>query len=277
MLEIMSIPTTRSPAPNARDTTAAVRPGARQEVTCRAPGRARDLAPGLGMCAVALIASYGAHRLTGAVPALTAALLLGVLSVNIGIIPAASRAGLRFAASTLMRAGLILLGLQIALRDIFELGWQTIVMIVVVMLATLSCTQWLGLRMGLSPRMSLLVASGFAICGASAVAAVNGVLGERHGAREAERDAAAAVALVTLCGSLAIAVMPPAGHLLGLSDYDLGRWIGASVHDVGQVVATATIAGSGRSCRCSCSASSPWRRSAPPERSPSPSWTRRAP
>ena len=60
---------------------------------------------------------------------------------------------------------------------------------------------------------------------------------------ERKHDAATAVALVTLCGTLAIAVVPTAGHLLGLSTYDLGRWIGASVHDVGQVVATATVAG----------------------------------
>jgi uncharacterized integral membrane protein (TIGR00698 family) len=113
---------------------------------------------------------------------------------------------------------------------------------VVVLLATLFGTRWLGRRMGLPDRMSLLVASGFAICGASAIGAVDGALGAREG-DDRERDTATAVALVTLCGTLAIAVMPAAGHLLGLSPHDQGRWIGASVHDVGQVVATATVVG----------------------------------
>jgi uncharacterized integral membrane protein (TIGR00698 family) len=201
------------------------------------------LAPGLAVCAAGVVVSWGIHLLAGAVPMLTAALLLGVIAVNTGMLPEATRAGSRFAASRLMRAGVVLLGLQIALSDIAGLGWQTIVMTVVVLLAAFFGTQWLGRRMGLSDRMSLLVASGFAICGASAVAAVNGALGTRPGDREAERDTATAVALVTLCGTLAIAVMPAAGHLLGLSPYDLGRWIGASVHDVGQVVATATVVG----------------------------------
>jgi uncharacterized integral membrane protein (TIGR00698 family) len=177
---------------------------------------------------------------------LTAALLLGIVAVNAGVLPSAARAGSRFAATTMMRAGVVLLGLQVALTDIAGLGWQTIVMTVFVLLATLLGTRWLGRRMGLSARTSLLVASGFAICGASAVAAVDSVLGQdRDSGRdgERERDAATAVALVTLCGTLAIVVMPAAGHLLGLSAYDQGRWIGASVHDVGQVVATATIAG----------------------------------
>jgi uncharacterized integral membrane protein (TIGR00698 family) len=204
--------------------------------------RVRELAPGLAACAAGLLAAWGVHRLVGAVPMLTAALLLGIIAVNAGILPEVTRAGSRFAASTLMRAGVVLLGLQVALADIAGLGWQTIVMTVFVLLATLFGTRWLGRRMGLSERTSLLVASGFAICGASAVAAVDGVLGhDRDGDRE--RDAATAVALVTLCGTLAIVVMPAAGHLLGLSAYDQGRWIGASVHDVGQVVATATIAG----------------------------------
>ena len=198
--------------------------------------------PGLAACAAGVLAAWAVHRLAGAVPMFTAALLLGIAAVNAGVLPETTRAGTRYAAGTLMRAGVVLLGLQVALRDIVGLGWQTIVMAVFVLLTTLFGTQWLGRRMGLSPRMSLLVASGFAICGASAIAAVSGVLGSRDNDND-DRDAATAVALVTLCGTLAIAVMPAAGHLLGLSPYDQGRWIGASVHDVGQVVATATVVG----------------------------------
>lgn len=211
--------------------------------------RAREVAPGLLASAAAVLVAWGVHRLLGAVPMLTAALLLGIVAVNAGALPDTTRAGTKFAASSLMRVGVALLGTQVALRDIAGLGWRTIVMAVAVLLATLLGTRWLGRRMGLSGRMSLLVAAGFAICGASAVAAVDGVLGSGgpgtrgEGERERERDAATAVALVTLCGTLAIAVVPTTGHLLGLSTYDLGRWIGASVHDVGQVVATATVAG----------------------------------
>jgi uncharacterized membrane protein YadS len=250
MLEIMTASTTH---PHVRTGTATHAPSRTARFR-----RVREVGPGLTVCAVAVLAAWGVHHLIGAIPMLTAALLLGILAVNTGVLPEATRAGSRFAASTLMRAGVVLLGLQVALRDIAGLGWQTIVMAVTVLLVTLLGTRWLGRRMGLSERMSLLVAAGFAICGASAVAAVDGVLGPRgegkregKGAREGdggregyrERDAATAVALVTLCGTLAIAVVPTAGHLLGLSPYDLGRWTGASVHDVGQVVATATVAG----------------------------------
>jgi uncharacterized integral membrane protein (TIGR00698 family) len=51
------------------------------------------------------------------------------------------------------------------------------------------------------------------------------------------------VALVTLCGSLAIVTLPILGKLIGLSGHSLGSWIGASVHDVAQTIATASAAG----------------------------------
>lgn len=59
-------------------------------------------------------------------------------------------------------------------------------------------------------------------------------------------DTAASVALVTLCGTLAIVVLPLLRHPLGLEEAVVfGQWVGASVHDVGQTVATAnTVPGS---------------------------------
>ncbi|MFD1572659.1 putative sulfate exporter family transporter [Agromyces cerinus subsp. nitratus] len=75
------------------------------------------------------------------------------------------------------------------------------------------------------------------MCGASAI----GAMGAAVRARDEEQ--AVPVALVTLCGTLAIAVLPALWHPLGLSNVQFGHWVGAGVHDVGQVVATAQIAG----------------------------------
>jgi uncharacterized integral membrane protein (TIGR00698 family) len=52
-------------------------------------------------------------------------------------------------------------------------------------------------------------------------------------------DTGVAVALVTLCGSLAILLLPALRGPLGLDPVAFGSWVGASVHDVGQTVATA--------------------------------------
>ena len=91
--------------------------------------------------------------------------------------------------------------------------------------------------MGVSPGTSLLVATGFSICGASAVAAMDGVTGNE------EDEVVTAIVLVTLFGSLAIVVLPLLQHPLGLADVEFGLWTGASVHDVAQTVATASVVG----------------------------------
>ena len=201
--------------------------------------------PGLALTAGAVAVSWFANRMWPTLSPLTAAVILGVLAAN--LLPAATmsaaRPGAQIAAKRLMRLGIMLLGLQLALGDVLKLGWQTLVLVVAVVFATFFGTQWLGRRMGLPGRQPLLIATGFAICGASAVAAMEGVT-RRPGDAEDDPDPVLAVALVTLCGSLAILVLPLLRGPLGLHDpAAFGHWVGASVHDVGQVVATSSSGG----------------------------------
>jgi uncharacterized integral membrane protein (TIGR00698 family) len=201
--------------------------------------------PGLALTAAAVTAAWFANRMWPALSPLTAAVVLGVVTANLlpGATMTAARPGLQVAAKRLMRLGIVLLGLQLALGDVLKLGWQSLVLVVAVVFATFFGTRWIGHRMGLPGRQPLLIATGFAICGASAVAAMEGVT-RRPGESEDDPDPVVAVALVTLCGSLAILVLPLLRGPLGLHDPAVfGHWVGASVHDVGQVVAASTSGG----------------------------------
>ncbi|WP_443042754.1 YeiH family protein [Streptomyces sp. NBC_00344] len=204
--------------------------------------------PGLALAAVGLVLAEGAHALVPGVPMLTAAVVLGVVSAHVpGVHPLVrgrGRKGLALAGKHLMRAGIVLLGLKLSAGDVLGLGWPTVAMVSGVVLATFCGTWWLGRRLGLPGDQPLLIATGYAICGASAIGAVGGVLG-REDDEEHARDMATSVALVTLCGTLAIAVLPLLRQPLGLDPVQFGRWVGAGVHDVGQVVATAQTAGPG--------------------------------
>lgn len=84
----------------------------------------------------------------------------------------------------------------------------------------------------------MLVATGFSIWGASAVAAMSSIVDPRG---KSEEDTAQVVALVTVYGTIAMFVLPALAPLLGLSDLQAGIWIGASVHEVAQVVAAGGI------------------------------------
>ncbi|MFD8752821.1 YeiH family protein [Kitasatospora sp. NPDC059577] len=203
----------------------------------------RGDAPGLLLAALGVAAALGVHAVVPAVPKLTAAVVLGMAAAHLpGLRPVVrgiARPGLSTAGKRLMRAGIVLLGLKLSLGDVLGLGWATVVMVLAVVAATFAGTLWLGRRLGLPGDQSLLVATGYSICGASAIGAVSQAAGSE------EEDVAASVALVTLCGTLAIAVLPLLQHPLGLGEVEFGRWVGASVHDVGQVVATAQTGGAG--------------------------------
>ncbi|MEU2262002.1 putative sulfate exporter family transporter [Streptomyces sp. NPDC019645] len=214
--------------------------------TRRGTARARPAGPagpvpGLVLAAAGVAAAWLVHRAVPAVPMLTAAVVLGVAAAHAPWsapwVRGRCRAGLTLATKRLMRAGIVLLGLKLGLGDVLGLGWATVAMVPAVAAATFCGTWWLGRRLGLPGDQPLLIAAGYSICGASAIGAVGSV----HDSDD--DDVVTSVALVTLCGTLAIAVLPLLHGPLGLTDAEFGRWVGAGVHDVGQVVATAQTAG----------------------------------
>ena len=193
--------------------------------------------PGLVVATAGVAVTMLAHRLFPQVGLLTWAVLLGVVAVNLGMLPASSRPGLRTATKRTLRLGVVLLGLSLSLDVVASLGLPLLAVIVTTLFATLVGTTWLGRRMGVGRSRSLLIGTGFAICGASAIAAM-----EEPAEADAD-DVAAAVTMVTLFGTIAMLALPLLQRPLGLTDIQLGVWAGAGVHEVGQVVGAASPAG----------------------------------
>ena len=195
------------------------------------------VAPGLALAGIGVALSLGAHRALPGLPPLVLCVALGVALANLARVPGSAVAGLKVAGGPILKLGVVLLGLDLAFPEILALGFRALLVVIGVVAITFFGTRWAGRRLGVSDNLSLLVATGFSICGVSAIAAANGVV-------EAEEDEVAfSVALVTLCGTLAIITLPPLQGALGLDDEQFGAWVGASVHDVAQVVATSSTAG----------------------------------
>jgi uncharacterized integral membrane protein (TIGR00698 family) len=195
------------------------------------------LVPGLAMTGVAVAVAVGVHVFIDVVSPLVVAVVLGAIVANTFGVSVTAHPGVRFAAKRLLRVGVVLLGFQLSLGQLKALGAPGLAVVAVTVAATFFGTRWAGRKLGLSSGMSLLVATGFSICGASAIAAVEGIADAK------EEEVAFSIALVTLCGTLAIFILPIAGNLVGLHGIAYGNWVGASVHDIGQVVAAATPAG----------------------------------
>jgi uncharacterized integral membrane protein (TIGR00698 family) len=182
--------------------------------------------------AAATVLALGVEHFSHVLTASTVAVALGALVRSTGVFRSSWKPATGFAAKRLLRIAVVLLGLQLPLSQVRDLGWGGVVLVVGVVTVTFVGTQLLGRALGLSRARSLLVATGFSICGASAIAAV------RPATDADEEDVATSIALVTLCGSLAIVLLPLLRAPLGLDVHAFGVWVGASVHDVGQVVAT---------------------------------------
>lgn len=201
----------------------------------------RKALPGVLLAAAGAAAGYGIHAALSWIPWLTASLVLGVI---LGCIPALRprldgtfRPGLAVASRRVLRLGIVVLGLQLSLENIVGLGWLTIVAIVVLVTVSFTLCWLIARAFRLEGDQAVLFAAGFSICGVSAVGAMSAARGSDP------EDSGAPVALVTLYGTLAIVVLPALAPILGLNSVQFGHWVGASVHDVGQVVATAQTLG----------------------------------
>ncbi len=197
---------------------------------------ARSLVPGYGLAALAGVLAVVVGSQVRAVPSLLLGLLAGIVVGNALGIPARFARGLHSAASLLLRTAVVLLGLRIAPEEVVALGWGGFAVVAALAAATLGIALLAGSRGGAKSRF--LLGAGFAICGASAIAAVAGALKSRH------EDVLVGIALVTVCGTLATLLYPFVGPVvLSLDPSQYGRWVGASVHDLGQVVAAASTQG----------------------------------
>lgn len=204
-------------------------------VTLRtAPKSARRLpawAPGLALALVLTGAATWIATLVHA-PVAPFALVAGFLIAA----PLAGRLdlapGLKIAERPLLRAGIALLGLRIALGDIAHLGVQTLLMVLGCVALTLGLGSLIGRMFGLPRGFSMLSASATAICGASAAMAVASVLPKGP---EAERQTGYVVAVVATLSTLAMLAYPAIAHLAGLPPEAAAIFLGASIHDVAQV------------------------------------------
>lgn len=191
----------------------------------------KSVVPGLVAClATGLLCIFASSFLNG-FSALLMAILLGALWRNIAPVPQILDSGVAIASKKLLRLGIVLLGLQLSLGTIVGLGPGVLLVVLLSVSVTFAATLWIGAKMGIELPQRLLIATGFSICGAAAVAGTENVT------RAKQDQVATAIGLVVLFGTLMIPAMPLLGSLLGMDDRSIGMLIGASTHEVAQVVA----------------------------------------
>jgi uncharacterized integral membrane protein (TIGR00698 family) len=193
--------------------------------------RGRSLAPGLIASAVVAAAATFLSQQYGA-PVMLFALLLG-MAMNFLAVDGACRSGIDFAARTLLRIGVALLGLRITIAQVTALGWQPVALVIVAVVLTIGVSMLVARRLGFQDLFGLLTGGATAICGASAALALAAAL-PSHPLKE--RATLFTVIGVSTLSTLAMIVYPMIVHALGLDAQAAGIFLGGTIHDVAQVV-----------------------------------------
>lgn len=187
--------------------------------------------PGLAVCvALGALAQWLGERY--GLPAVLLAFAFGV-AVNFAPRPAAWQPGIDFAARTVLRLGVGLLGIRLTLADMGALGFAPIAIALIVVPGTILAGTWIALRMGFERAFGILTAGATAICGAAAALAISAVLPARP---NGERDTVFAVIGVTTLSTIAMVLYPLLVPILGWDERLAGLFLGGSIHDVAQVV-----------------------------------------
>ncbi|HEU6448184.1 MAG TPA: putative sulfate exporter family transporter [Verrucomicrobiae bacterium] len=130
----------------------------------------------------------------------------------------------------LLQICVVLLGFSMDLPVVLRLGLNGSLFAAASIGATLILGVWLGRKLSLERKTSILISAATAICGGSAVAAVSTVIGAT------EAEIAVSIGTVFLLNAAALYLFPLTGHLLHLSQTQFGLWAGIAIHDISSVV-----------------------------------------
>ena len=189
------------------------------------------LVPGLMIALLIAMASQFISEHYGA-PAMLLALLFGI-SLNFLADHPECSGGISFGARNVLRLGVALLGLRISFDMIWILGWPVVGLVVSMVPLTIVFGLLVSRLFGFKFRFAFLSAGAVAICGASAAIAIAAILPKDA---KSEDRLVFTVVGVTLLSTVAMITYPILSQYLGFSDQMAGIYLGATIHDVAQVV-----------------------------------------
>ena len=164
------------------------------------------------------------------IPVTLMALLIGLslnfLSADIRLTP-----GLAFASRSLLRWGIVLVGVRVTFGQIAGLGLVAFFCVCAIVALTIGAGMLAARRLGFDTAFGTLAGGAVAICGASAAMALATTLGEK---RVSQAQLTLVLVGISAMSALAMVMYPLIAHVIGMSDSRAGFLMGAAIHDVAQ-------------------------------------------
>jgi uncharacterized integral membrane protein (TIGR00698 family) len=202
-------------------------------------GGRRSLGALPGVAVVVLLAGL-ATMLGGPLPLIGAPVIGIVLGVLLSPVPRRLpllHPGIRFTSRTVLQVAVVVLGTQLSLRQVAEVGVSSLPVMIGTLVICLAAAYGIGRVLKVDADLRTLIGVGTGICGASAIAAVTPII------RPKNATVSYAVSTVFLFNVVAVLVFPHLGYLLNLDQHHFGLFAGTAVNDTSSVVAAATSYG----------------------------------
>ena len=154
------------------------------------------------------------------------ALLLGIVFSLLGI----RQQSLHHYSAKILQWSIVLLGFGMSLGEVLTTSRSGIIETVISVGVVMTLGVLLGRLFKVEKNIALLIATGTAICGGSAIAAVAPIL------RSKDYQNSFALIVVFVLNAVALFLFPFVGHKLGLSQEVFGNWAAIAIHDTSSVV-----------------------------------------
>ncbi len=149
--------------------------------------------------------------------------------------------GIKYTSKKVLQFAVILLGFEMNLYRIIEVGGQSLFVMLFTLSAAFATAYLVSKALKITPNTTILIGVGTSICGGSAIAATAPVI------NAADEDVAHAISTIFLFNIVAVFIFPALGRLLGMTDLGFGMWAGTAINDTSSVVAAgsawSTVAG----------------------------------
>ena len=207
--------------------------------TKAAPSMGGSLAVGIAAVSYLLADWLGAELLGFSRSPISPVLLATVVGAIVGNVWSFDdqwQTGFRFCASTVLKTGVVFLGLRLSLATAGDIGLQALPIVAVSIVTALFVVLVVGQRMGLSWRLAGLIAAGTSICGCTAIVAVAPLI------RSRPAETSYAIGTITLFGLIAMFSYPYlANFLFAADDALVGLFLGSAIHETAQVAGAGFI------------------------------------
>ncbi len=136
--------------------------------------------------------------------------------------------------SKILQTGIVFLGGSLSIGTVYETNVNYFLLVSIFVVLSFGAVILLGRLLGVSKKLSFLLASGTAVCGGTAIAAVAPAI------KSKPEELTNAITIVFFLNAIAVLFFPLAQGYLGLSETQFGAWAALAIHDTASVVGAAS-------------------------------------